>query len=48
MPATIRPVVPSDWPAITAIFNHTECGCFRRVGTKHGRDFDMVWLQFTP
>jgi phosphinothricin acetyltransferase len=26
----------------------TECGRFRRVGTKHGRDFDMVWMQFTP
>jgi phosphinothricin acetyltransferase len=23
----------------------TECGRFRRVGTKHGRDFDMVWMQ---
>lgn len=23
----------------------TECGRFRRVGTKHGQDFDMVWLQ---
>ena len=22
-----------------------ECGCFRRVGTKHGQDFDMVWMQ---
>ena len=23
----------------------TECGRFRRVGTKNGRDFDMVWMQ---
>ena len=23
----------------------TECGRFRRVGTKHGQDFDMVWMQ---
>ncbi len=23
----------------------TECGRFRRIGTKHGDDFDMVWLQ---
>lgn len=23
----------------------TQCGCFRRVGTKHGQDFDMVWMQ---
>lgn len=23
----------------------TECGRFRRVGTKSGRDFDMVWMQ---
>jgi phosphinothricin acetyltransferase len=26
----------------------TECGRFRRVGTKHGHDFDMVWMQLTP
>jgi L-amino acid N-acyltransferase YncA len=26
----------------------TECGRFRRVGRKHGRDFDMVWMQLTP
>jgi L-amino acid N-acyltransferase YncA len=26
----------------------TECGRFRRVGTKHGQDFDMVWMQLTP
>lgn len=26
----------------------TECGRFRRVGTKHGRDFDMVWMQLAP
>ena len=25
----------------------TECGRFRRVGLKHGRDFDMVWMQLT-
>jgi phosphinothricin acetyltransferase len=25
----------------------TECGRFRRVGTKHGQDFDMVWMQLT-
>jgi L-amino acid N-acyltransferase YncA len=23
----------------------SECGRFRRVGSKHGRDFDMVWMQ---
>jgi phosphinothricin acetyltransferase len=23
----------------------TECGRFRRVGTKHDRDFDMIWFQ---
>lgn len=23
----------------------TECGRFRRVGTKNGHDFDMVWMQ---
>jgi phosphinothricin acetyltransferase len=23
----------------------TECGRFRRVGSKHGSDFDMVWMQ---
>jgi len=23
----------------------TECGRFVRVGTKHGQDFDMVWMQ---
>ncbi len=22
-----------------------ECGRFRRVGSKHGREFDMVWVQ---
>lgn len=26
----------------------TECGRFRRVGTKRGQDFDMVWMQLTP
>jgi phosphinothricin acetyltransferase len=26
-------------------YGFTECGRFRRVGTKHGRDFDMVWMQ---
>ena len=23
----------------------TECGRFRRIGTKNGEDFDMVWMQ---
>lgn len=23
----------------------SECGRFRRVGRKHGRDFDVVWMQ---
>ena len=23
----------------------TECGRFRRIGTKHGHDFDLVWMQ---
>ena len=26
----------------------TECGRFRRVGTKHGQDFDMIWFQLSP
>jgi L-amino acid N-acyltransferase YncA len=48
MTTSIRPVGRADWRTITAIFNHSECGRFRRVGTKHGRDFDMVWMQLTP
>ena len=23
----------------------SECGRFRRIGSKHGQDFDMVWMQ---
>ena len=48
MSVTIRPVMSYDWPAVAAIFNHTECGRFRRVGRKRGQDFDMVWMQLTP
>jgi phosphinothricin acetyltransferase len=25
-----------------------ECGRFRNIGIKHGRPFDMVWMQHLP
>jgi phosphinothricin acetyltransferase len=26
-------------------YGFAECGCFRSVGKKSGKDFDEVWLQ---